>query len=329
VPDRKLRWGLLSTARINRALIPIIRASPRGELVAVASRDAARAGAYAKEWNIPKHYGSYEAMLATDDIDIVYLSLPNGLHAEWTIKSVQAGKHVLVEKPFALTAQEVYEMADAAHQAGRVIAEAFMYRHHPQTLQIKQLVDEGAIGEVVLVHASFTFMLTREVDVRLDPEMGGGSLWDVGCYPVSLAQYIYGAQPVRVTGWQTLDSTGTDGTFVGMMDYGGGRFAQFDCGFRAPYRTHAEILGTRGLLTLPDPFKHQADTGILLRRGDKEERLTPVQRPLYEGEVEDMHDALLLGTPSRVTLNESRMHIATLQALYESARRGQPVYMDA
>jgi predicted dehydrogenase len=204
-----------------------------------------------------------------------------------------------------------------------------MYRHHPQTLQVKQLVDEGAIGEVVFVRSSFTFLLTREVDVRLDPEMGGGSLWDVGCYPVSLAQYIFGSQPLKVTGWQTLDPTGTDGTFMGMLDYGGRRFAQFDCGFRVPYRTHAEIVGSKGTIRLPDPFKHASNAGIVLKREDKpEEVIHPAERPLYEGEVEDMHDAILHGVPNLVTLNESRMHVATIQALYESARRGQPVYME-
>src|SRR3990172_8642781 len=210
---RRLRWGLLSTARITRAVIPPIRASARGELAAVASRDAAKVDSYAKEWEIPKTYSSYEAMLGADDVDVVYVSLPNSLHAEWAVKSVEAGKHVLLEKPFALTVGEVDRVIDAAKRTGRVVAEAFMYRHHPQTLKVKELVDGGAIGDVSLVRASFTFTLAREQDVRLDPAMGGGSLWDVGCYPMSLAQYIFGGAPEEVFGWQKDDATRIDGTF--------------------------------------------------------------------------------------------------------------------
>lgn len=325
--DRKLRWGLLSTARINRALIPPIRGSARGELAAVASRGAAKAEAYAREWSIPRAYGSYEAMLAADDIDIVYISLPNHLHAGWAVKCVEAGKHVLLEKPFALTVEEVSRVADAAGRAGKVVAEAFMYRHHPQTLKVKELVDGGAIGSVALVRASFTFNLTRENDVRLDPTMGGGSAWDVGCYPVSLAQFIYGAPPEEVFGWRNDDPAGIDGAFVGQMRYAGGRLAQFDCGFRAPFRAHAEIVGGAGTITLSAPFKPDVNEQIGLRRGEAEERIAVDGQPLYAGEVEDMHDAVLDGKPPRVSLAESRNHVATICALYESARRGQPVRM--
>ncbi len=327
IEPRKLRWGLLSTARINRAVIPPIRASARGELAAVASRDAAKVEAYAKEWEIPKAYSSYEAMLAAGDVDVVYVSLPNNLHAEWAVKSVKAGKHVLLEKPFALTVGEVDEVIDAAKRTGKVVAEAFMYRHHPQTVKVKELVDSGAIGDVSLVRASFTFTLAREQDVRLDPAMGGGSLWDVGCYPISLAQYIFGVAPEEVFGWQKDDASGIDGTFVGQMRYGGGRLAQFDCGFRAPFRTHAEIVGSAGTITLTTPFKPDANAQIILKREDAEEHVAVENQPLYEGEVEDMHDAILDGKPTRVSLAESRNHVATLCALYESARHGQPVRM--
>ena len=189
----KLRWGLLSTARINRALIPPLRASPRNELAAVASRGRERAEAYAREWSIPRAFGSYEDMLADPGIDVIYNPLPNRLHAEWTIKAAQAGKHVLCEKPLAMTVEEVDAMAAAAQQAGVVVAEAFMYRHHPQTLKVKEMVERGEIGDLRLVRGSFTFNLTHPGDVRLDPALGGGSLRDVGCYPISYARYVIGA----------------------------------------------------------------------------------------------------------------------------------------
>src|SRR3990172_2137566 len=197
-----LGWGLLSTARINRALIPPLRASKRSKLVAVASRTAKGAQAYAHKWRIPRAYASYEAMLDEADIDVIYNSLPNHLHAEWTIKAAQAGKHVLCEKPLALSVEEVDAMTAAARQAGVVVAEAFMYRHHTQTLKVKELVESGAVGNVRLVRGSFTFMISRQDDVRLDPAMGGGCLWDVGCYPFIYPRYLFVREPEEVLGCQ-------------------------------------------------------------------------------------------------------------------------------
>jgi predicted dehydrogenase len=323
--NSKLRWGLLSTAKINRAVIPPIRASARGELAAVASRDLAKAQAYAAEWDIPQAFGSYEAMLESDAVDIVYISLPNGLHAEWTIRCLAAGKHVLLEKPFTTTVAEAEQVMAAAARAGKIVAEAFMYRHHPQTLKVKELVDSGAIGEVQVVKGSFTFPLTREVDPRLDPAMGGGSLWDVGCYPVSLAQYIFGDKPREVFGWQKPDPSGTDGIFVGQLRYANDRFAQFDCGFRSPYRAHAEIVGSAGAIALTEPFKPSAEALLVLRRGDALERVAVDPQPLYEGEIEDIHAAILDGRPPLIPLPVSRDQIATLCALHDSAKSGQVV----
>src|SRR3990170_3418207 len=186
--ERVLRWGLLSTARINQALMAPLGSSTRNRLVAVASRIPERGEAYAREWNIPRAFASYEAMLADPDIDVIFNPLPNRLHAEWTIKAAQAGKHVLCEKPLAITVEEVDAIEAAARQAGVVVAEAFMYRHHPQTLKVRELVDGGAVGDLWLVRGSFTFDLTRESDPRLDPALGGGSIWDVGCYPISCSR---------------------------------------------------------------------------------------------------------------------------------------------
>jgi len=318
-----IRWGLLSTARINRALIPPIKSLPRHSLRAVASRDAARAKAYAEEWDIPVAYGSYEALLADPEIDAIYNPLPNGLHAEWTIRAAQAGKHVLCEKPLALSLDEVDRIAESAAANEVVVAEAFMYRHHPQTILLKDLLDRGTIGDVLVIRGAFTFTLTRPGDVRLDTAMGGGSLWDVGCYPVSMARYLAGREPVRVVGWQRSAPSGIDDVFVGMLDFGG-TLAQFDCGFAAPFRTDVEVVGTTGAISVPVPFKPGENEQLIISRGSEREVVPVEGQALYEGEVEDMANAILHGTMPRVSLADSRGNTATLLALYESARTGQP-----
>src|SRR5215510_1697063 len=171
--NKVLNWGLLSTANINRALITPLRASKRNRLLAVGSRTQESADKYAREWKISRAHGSYEALLADPEIDVIYNPLPNHLHAEWTIKAVEAGKHVLCEKPLALNVDEVDAIQAAARKHGRVVMEAFMYRHHPQTLKVQELVKSGSIGTLKLIRGSFSFSLTREKDVRLDPAMGG------------------------------------------------------------------------------------------------------------------------------------------------------------
>ncbi|HSM72798.1 MAG TPA: Gfo/Idh/MocA family oxidoreductase, partial [Anaerolineales bacterium] len=192
MPDKMLNWGLLSTARINRALIPPLQISKRNRLLAVGSRTQESADAYARDRKIERAHGSYEALLADADIDVIYNSLPNHLHAEWTIKAVEASKHVLCEKPLALSVEEVDAIKAAAHKHGRVVAEAFMYRHHPQTLKVQELVRNGSLGILKLIRGSFSFVLSREGDVRLNPEWGGGSIWDLGCYPISYTRTVVG-----------------------------------------------------------------------------------------------------------------------------------------
>lgn len=323
---KKLRWGLLSTARINRALLPPLRASTRNELTAVASRDLGRAQAYAREWGIPRVFGSYEAMLADPDVDVIYNPLPNSLHTEWTIKAAQAGKHVLCEKPLALTVEEVDAMAAAAKKAGVVLMEAFMYRHHPQTLRAQELVQGGAIGKLQVIHGSFTFMITDEDDVRLDSSLGGGSIWDIGCYPISYARLIAGAEPVEVFGWQiTGAKSGVDETFTGQLRFPNNVYAQFDCGFRTPFRAHMELVGNEGSLTIAHPFQPRLNERMILVNGDKEEILTTPGEDLYLGEVENMADAILDGKPIRMSLADSRNNVATIQALLRSAKEGKPI----
>jgi len=328
MPNKVLHWGLLSTARINRALIKPLRASKRNQLLAVASRTQSSADAYAREWNIPRAHGSYEALLADPEIDVIYNPLPNHLHAEWTIKAVEAGKHVLCEKPLTLSVDEVDAVQAAARKQGRVVAEAFMYRHHPQTLRLQELVKEGALGALKLIRGSFTYVLSRSGDVRLDPAMGGGSIWDVGCYPISYARTIVGKEPLEVFGWQVNGPTGIDETFVGQMRFADEVHAQFDSSFAIPFQTFMEIVGSEATLTIPKPFKPETDEKLSLRRGDKTETVKIKGQELYIGEVEDMADAILLGRQPRVSLDDSRANVAAILALLESARTGKPVALD-
>jgi len=323
-----LRWGILSTARINRALIPPLQNSKRNELRGVASRDPVRARTYASEWHIPNAYAGYQALLDDPDIDVVYNPLPNHLHAEWTIQAVRAGKHVLCEKPLALSLDEVDAIAKAAHENQRVVSEAFMYRHHPQTIKVKDLVDSGAIGKVQVVNGSFTFKLTDPTDVRMIPEMGGGSVWDVGCYPISYARWVIGDEVEEAFGWQVSGITGVDEVFTGQLRFPGDVLVQFDCGIRSPYRTRMEIVGNEGSVTIPNPFKPGDNEKIILSRGEKIENIAIPGQELYIGEVEDIADCILTGKSPRVTLADSRNNVATILALLESARSGKPVLLN-
>ena len=180
-----VKWGILSTADINRKVIPGAHASDKVELVAVGSRDRARAEAYAREWEIPRAYGSYEELLGDPEIEAIYISVPNTMHAEWSIKAVEAGKHVLCEKPFTRHPEEVDAAFDAAQRNDRLLSEAFMYRHNPQTAKLSELVRDGAIGELRLVRSAFSYALYDESNIRLRTDVEGGALMDVGCYNVS------------------------------------------------------------------------------------------------------------------------------------------------
>ncbi len=329
----KVRWGLLSTANINRRLIPAIRASQRGELAAVASRSQESADAYGAQWEIPRAFGSYEAMLDSGQVDAVYISLPNHLHAEWTIRALRSGVHVLCEKPFALTLADVDAMIAAAQETGRVLAEAFMYRHHRQIKTAGEWVRSGRLGDVTVLRSAFNFDVHGGAEgldnVRLAADKGGGSLWDVGCYPVSLAQYLLGGAPQAVFGSQVLGQTGVDEVFCGQLDYPGGRTAQISSSLRTPFFMAAEIIGTAGRLAMDRPFLPGMDGQpyhLTFYPAQGEPEQIPVEdQYLYNGEVEDMHEAILDGKRPFVTLAETRDHVRTILALYQSAAAGQPV----
>ncbi|HMN61332.1 MAG TPA: Gfo/Idh/MocA family oxidoreductase [Anaerolinea sp.] len=327
----EIRWGLLSTARINRRLIPSIRMSARSRLVGVASRNLETARQYAADWEIPQVFGSYDEMLASDQIDVVYISLPNGLHAEWSIRAMRAGKHVLCEKPFAMNLAEVDQMIAASKATGKVLAEAFMYRHHPQTQLVMEWMRAGRLGRILNVNGTFSFKLDRPGDVRLIKEQGGGSLYDVGVYPLSYAQAVFGAPPTRVFGSADMGPTGVDRSFSAHMQYAPGQTATFFCSFDVPFHTQVEIRGTTGRIVIARPFSAIDEvTGFTYFQGDENGVEVPFPpKDLYLGEVEDMELAILDGKPTEVSLEQTRNHMRTVDALLKSAQTGLPQHLPA
>ena len=325
MPARIVRWGSLSTANINRAVIPPIRASGRSELAAVASRERGPAEAYAREWNIPRAHGSYEALLADPEVDAIYIGLPNSLHVEWAVRCAEAGKHVLCEKPLALTVAEVERMILAARRNNVALAEAFMYRHHPQTFQVREMIEQGLIGPVRTLNGAFAYYNSKPADVRWDPALGGGALWDVGCYPVSYARTVLGEEPNEVAGWQVATERGVDHTFVGVLRFPSGALATFDCGFRSASRQFMEIVGEGGSIRVPVPFKPGLSDHLLLERGGRAETVPSRPMDLYLGEIEDLEDAILEAKPPRISLEDSLANTRALVALYQSAREGRPM----
>jgi xylose dehydrogenase (NAD/NADP) len=318
-----VKWGILSTADINRLVIPGAHESPKADLVAVASRERGRADEYARQWEIPRAHGSYEALLDDDEIEAVYISLPNNLHVEWSIRAVEAGKHVLCEKPMARRAAEVERAFDAAERAGRLLSEAFMYRHNPQARRLRELLDEGAIGELRVVRACFSYTLLEPENIRLRTDVEGGSLMDVGGYCVNGSRLLAG-EPELAFGRQLIGPTGTDWVFTGLLHFPGDVFSLFDCGTTLPDRDELEAIGTEGSLFLDDPW-HARRPVIELRRNWEVERIELEQLDSYRLELENVSDAirgegeLLLGRDDAVA------NARAIEALFSSAENGLSV----
>lgn len=324
----KVRWGMLSTANIGlKSLVPAIRASQHGEFVAVSSRTLDKAQQAAAEFDVPKAYGTYEELLADPDIDAIYNPLPNHMHAEWSIKAAEAGKAVLCEKPFASDAAEAQMMVDAFRSRGLLLTEAFMYRFHPQQDRVKQLIAEGAIGKVQIIRANFTFPMDEErhkTDIRTQPDMAGGSLMDVGCYPVNLMRLITGEEPIRATGSAIWAASGTDDNFVGTLQFPSGVLGHFDSGFLTTYDGSYEIRGNNGRILCEQGFvspKDQEKTIKLWRGNDL--RYEEVKVPAanhYELIVEDLNQALIHKRPPRFEPEDGVANMRTIDMLYASAR---------
>ena len=315
-----IRWGILGTARINRRVIPAMRLARRSELVAVASRDRARAEAFAREWSVPRAMAGYQTLLDDSRIDAVYIPLPNTDHVPWTLAAIAAGKHVLCEKPLALDPEDVDRIAIAANTGRVVVEEGFMYRHEPLTARVMSLVADGAIGAVRAVVSGFTFALETARNIRLDPALGGGALWDVGSYPVTYTQLIMGHEPKMVFGSAHWHRSGVDQEFMGMLRFDEGATANIFAGFRTPYRTWLEVLGSEGGLTVPNPFRPGPLETLELERNGTIEHIEVAGSPeIFVREIEDFEAAVLDGAAPVVSLAESSRTAATLAALYASA----------
>jgi D-xylose 1-dehydrogenase (NADP+, D-xylono-1,5-lactone-forming) len=321
VAGQAVKWGLLSTALINDAILAGAAQSDKVEVVAVASRDAARATAYARERGIGRAYGSYEALLEDADVEAVYVSLPNSLHAEWVTRALDAAKHVLVEKPFSRRVADVEAAFDRAEERGLVLSEGFMWRHHPQTRRLVELVGSGATGRLRMVRAAFGFALAEErgeADTRFDPALEGGALMDVGCYCIS-ALRLFAGEPERARGEQVVGASGVDVIFTGALAFADGVVGHFDCSFVVPRRAELELVGEDATIFVPDPFTLGAPGFELRRLGVEPERteLEPVSS--YRLELENIAAAirgegeLLLGRADAV--GQAR----TIETLYESA----------
>ncbi len=320
--DTTLRWGILSTANIGRAaVIPAIQASRNGRVMAVASRDAARAAAFAAQAGIPTSLGSYDALLADPAIDAVYIPLPNSLHHSWTIRAAEHGKHVLCEKPLALTPDECLEMEAAARANGVQLMEAFMYRFHPRTTRVVELVRAGAIGQLKAIRSTFTFRLTRPDNIRLRPELGGGALMDVGCYCVNVSRTIAGTEPTHVQAWAEWTPSGVDGRLVGTLFFPDNVTAQFDCALNLERREWFEAAGTDETLRVTAAFL--PGTGPVPIERHRGRNLTNEPIPgadEYQTMVEHFADAALSGAPPRYPATEAAANMAVITALYRSAR---------
>jgi predicted dehydrogenase len=323
VPENRLRLGLLSTARINRRILRAAEGSGLVEVVAVASREAARAEDYARANGIAVAHGGYEALLGDPGVGAIYVPLPNSLHVEWTRRALEAGKHVLCEKPLTPDPDEVEALFDLAEQAGLVLAEAFMYRHNPQTRRLEELVRGGAIGRLQLVRASFSFLVQGEDNIRLRPDLDGGSLLDLGCYCVSGARLLAG-EADSVVATQVIGPTGVDDLFTGILDFGGGVHGLFDCGLRLPFRAAIEALGTEGSAAVVDPWLC-SDPGIELRCGDRVERVAVEVADSYRLELEDFALAVAGEREPFLGRADAVGQARTLAALRRSASEGVAV----
>lgn len=317
------RWGIISTARINQRVLAAAKASDEVEVIAVASRERKRAEAYAREHGLERAYGSYEELLADPYLDAVYISLPNSLHVEWAIRALQAGKSVLCEKPLSRREADVAALFATAERTGRLCMEAFMWRHNPQTKQLAGLIADGAIGELRLIRAAFSFTLTDLADARMLPGLDGGALMDVGCYPVSAVRLLAG-EPRRLTAQQIVGSTGVDVRFVASLLFAEGVLAQLDGALDLPNRSELEAVGSEGFISVSDPW-HCHAPGLTLQRGPEIERFVLAPEDSYRLELENMSAAIrgagepLLGRAD--ALGQAR----TIEALYQSAESGEAI----
>lgn len=326
-----VRWGVLSVANIGmKRVIPAILSSPGQTLVAVASRNPERARELFASKPHLRVYGDYESLLNDPDVEAIYNPLPNSLHAEWTIRALMAGKHVLCEKPMAVTAEQGATMIEAARSNNRLLMEAFMYRFHPQTIWALEQVNAGRIGTVKLVRSSFAFRIPLpegQNDIRLQADLAGGSLMDVGCYPVNFCRAVFGHPPVAVAARVYAPAPGeVERSANAVLDFGDGRFGLIDSSFELSMRQVSEIIGEEGSVTIPVPFVtsgHETEVILNLEGQTIHQRISAVDQ--YRLEVEHFGACIRSGAQPAFSLDETIENLATIEAIYQSAGHGWPL----
>ena len=313
----------MSTARINDLFLAGARQAADVEVVAVASRDRAGAERYAREQGIERAHAGYDALIADPEVDVVYISLPNSLHLEWTVRALEAGKHVLCEKPLGRRAADVEAAFGVAAREDRLLMEAFMFRHNPQTRRLTELVTDGAVGRVRMVRAAFSFVAADPGNVRLRTALDGGALMDVGCYCVSGARLIAG-EPQRVSAEQALGGDGVDVSFAATMRLQDDVLAHFDAGLALATRDELEVVGDEGALFLDDPW-HCRTPVIELRREGGVEWIELEAVDSYRLEAENMSAAIRGEAPQLLGREDAVGQARAIEALYASAENGRAV----
>jgi predicted dehydrogenase len=318
-----MNWGILSTAKINEKFLAGVRLSREVEVIAVASREQARVDECARTHGIERAYGGYDALLADPEIEAVYISLPNSMHVEWSIRALEAGKHVLCEKPLGRRVAEVEKAFDVADANGRLLMEAFMYRHNPQTARVQALVRDGAIGRLRLIRGTFSFFTDDVANVRMTTTLDGGALMDVGCYCVSGARLLAG-EPTEVTAQQVTGGDGVDIVFTGTMRFADDVVGHFDAGLVLANRDELEVVGEHGSLFLDDPW-HCLDPVIELRREDGVEMIEVNAENSYRLEAENLAAAIRGQAQPLLGRDDALGQARTIEALYEAAATGRAV----
>lgn len=320
---RRVKWGVLGCAAFAKSTaIPAMVRAEGVELTAIASRSLEKAEAFASEFGFARAYGSYEELLADPEIEAVYNPLPNGMHPEWTIKAAQAGKHSLVEKPFASNVAEAEQAATVVREHGVKVMEAFMWRFHPMHLRVRELIRDGAIGPVRFVRSAFTFTIARAQNVRLDAQLAGGGLMDVGCYCVSEARFLFEDEPVRVFARADYDSEyHVDMLACGVLEFPNGR-ATFDAGFELPYRCDYEVVGSRGRIVCPNAILPGDAAEILIDRGGKTERESFAGINQWSLEFEHLSQCIINDTHPAYDTDDAIKQQKVLDAIYRSTRSG-------
>ncbi len=327
---KHVQWGVLGAARILRRTLPGLKAAHNADLVAIASRDQAKGREAALQWGAKQSFASYEALLADPQIEAVYIPLPNALHIEWVIKAVEAGKHVLCEKPLALTVEDVRRVEEAARRNNRLVMEAFMYRFHPQQAQVREWLAAGQIGQARLLRGTYAFPLaTNAFNIRLDKSLGGGATWDVGCYGVNVSRWMFGAEPLRVMATGTIDH-GVDMDVVAVLDFTDGRRAVLDYGLTYGRRSFYEIIGQAGSLSVENMWQEPDIAASVYLRNDKGLTTTEIAPANhFQLEVEAFSQVILANQPSPYPLTDTAANVRVCQAILQALTSGQAVELTA